>query len=173
MLCFTCIVGWFSYTCIYFKFFSHLGYYRILSRVPCVISQNFETKCLLLVTYDCVCVLVAQLCPAICFPTDYSLPGSSVHRILQTRILEWVALWHMGSSWTRYQTHVPCIGRQILNHWTTREVPYDSLKQVVTPMKNKQKGGNYVWKSATEIEERKVNKGRWRISSTRWSIHRK
>ena len=21
------------------------------------------------------------------------------------------------------QTHVPCIGRQILNHWTTREVP--------------------------------------------------
>ena len=28
----------------------------------------------------------------------------------------------MESSWTRYQTHVPCIGRQILNHSTTREV---------------------------------------------------
>ena len=28
----------------------------------------------------------------------------------------------MGSSWTRNQTHVPCIGRQILNHWTIREV---------------------------------------------------
>ena len=26
-----------------------------------------------------------------------------------------VALWHVGSSWTRAQTHVPCIGRQILN----------------------------------------------------------
>ena len=28
----------------------------------------------------------------------------------------------MGSSWIRGQTHVPCFGRQILNHWTTREV---------------------------------------------------
>ena len=27
----------------------------------------------------------------------------------------------MESSWTRNWTHVPCIGRQILNHWTTRE----------------------------------------------------
>ena len=26
------------------------------------------------------------------------------------------------SSWTRDGTHVPCTGRQILNHWTTREV---------------------------------------------------
>ena len=33
-----------------------------------------------------------------------------------------VALWHAGSSCTRYGTHVPRIGRQILNHWTTREV---------------------------------------------------
>ena len=29
----------------------------------------------------------------------------------------------MGSSWTRDQTQVPCIGRRILNHWTTREAP--------------------------------------------------
>ena len=29
----------------------------------------------------------------------------------------------MGSSQTRDQTRVPCIGRQILNHWTIREVP--------------------------------------------------
>ena len=26
------------------------------------------------------------------------------------------------SSWTRDQTHVTCIGRRILNHWTPREV---------------------------------------------------
>ena len=32
------------------------------------------------------------------------------------------ALWHVGSSQTRDQTHVPCIDRQILNHWPTREV---------------------------------------------------
>ena len=29
---------------------------------------------------------------------------------------------HVGSSWTRYQTHVPCMGRGIPNHWTMREV---------------------------------------------------
>ena len=34
-----------------------------------------------------------------------------------------VAPWHVGSSWTRNQTCVPCMGRQILNHWTIREVP--------------------------------------------------
>ena len=34
-----------------------------------------------------------------------------------------VAPWHVGSSWTRARTHVPCISRQILNHCTTREVP--------------------------------------------------
>ena len=31
-------------------------------------------------------------------------------------------MWHRGSSWTRDRTYVPSIGRQILNHWTTREV---------------------------------------------------
>ena len=34
-----------------------------------------------------------------------------------------VAPWHVGSSQTRAQTHVLCIGRRILNHCTTREVP--------------------------------------------------
>ena len=33
-----------------------------------------------------------------------------------------VALWYVESSWTRDGTHVSCIGRWILNHWTTREV---------------------------------------------------
>ena len=30
--------------------------------------------------------------------------------------------WHVGSSQSRDWTHVPCVGRWILNHWTTREV---------------------------------------------------
>ena len=33
---------------------------------------------------------VAQSCPTLCDPMDCSLPGSSVHGILQARILEWV-----------------------------------------------------------------------------------
>ena len=34
-----------------------------------------------------------------------------------------VTPWHVGSSQTRARTHVPCISRQILNHWATREAP--------------------------------------------------
>ena len=37
-------------------------------------------------------VLVAQLCPTLCDPMDCSPPGSSVHGILQARILEWIAI---------------------------------------------------------------------------------
>ena len=37
-------------------------------------------------------VLVAQLCLTLCYHRDCSPPGSSVHGILQTRILEWVAI---------------------------------------------------------------------------------
>ena len=39
-----------------------------------------------------VVVLVAQSCPTFCSPIDCSLPGSSVHGILQIRILEWIAI---------------------------------------------------------------------------------
>ena len=39
-----------------------------------------------------------------------------------------VAPWHVGSSQTRDHTHVPCIGRQILNHWTTREAQKGQFK---------------------------------------------
>ena len=39
----------------------------------------------------CVCV-VAKSCPTLCDPRDCSLPGSPIHRILQARILEWVAI---------------------------------------------------------------------------------
>ena len=46
--------------------------------------------------------LVAQLCPSLCDPMDCILPGSSVHGILQARILEWVAiLFSRGSSQPR------------------------------------------------------------------------
>ena len=37
-------------------------------------------------------VLVAQLCPTLCDPIHCSLPGSSVHGILQAIIVEWVAI---------------------------------------------------------------------------------
>ena len=51
--------------------------------------------------------LVTQLCPALCDPTDCSLPGYSVHGISQARILEWVTMpSSRGSSHPRDQTQV-------------------------------------------------------------------
>ena len=41
-------------------------------------------------------VLVAQSCLTLCDPQDSSPPGSSVHGILQARILEWVAISSPG-----------------------------------------------------------------------------
>ena len=40
----------------------------------------------------CVCVLVALSCPTLWDSVNCSPPGSSVHGILQARILEWVAI---------------------------------------------------------------------------------
>ena len=50
---------------------------------------------------------VAQSCLTLCNPMDYSLSGSSVHGILQARMLEWVAIsYSMGLSQSRDQTHI-------------------------------------------------------------------
>ena len=71
--------------------------------------------------HTCACMLRhlihVQLCEN---PMDCSPPGSSVHGILQVRILEWVAmLSSRGSSWPRDWTcacvsHISCIGRRVL-----------------------------------------------------------
>ena len=59
---------------------------------------------------------VTQSCLTLCDPVDCSPPGSSVHGILQARILKWVAMSSSkGSSRLRDQTHVSCTGRQILS----------------------------------------------------------
>ena len=56
-------------------------------------------------------------------PIDCSLPGSSVHGILQARILEWFAIsFSRGSSGPRNQTRVSCIVSRVFTDWTTREV---------------------------------------------------
>ena len=50
--------------------------------------------------YVCMCAKLLQSCPTLCDPMDCGLPGSSVHGILQARILEWVAVpFSRGSFW--------------------------------------------------------------------------
>ena len=60
----------------------------------------------------CACVLSHQLCLTVCNSMDFSLPSSSVHGILQARILEWLSS-SRGYSWPRDQTCVSCITGRI------------------------------------------------------------
>ena len=66
----------------------------------------------------CVFAKLLQLCLTLFDHMDYNPPGSSVHEVLQARILEWVAISSSrGSSRPGDRTHISyvfCIGRQIL-----------------------------------------------------------
>ena len=65
---------------------------------------------------------VAQSCPTLCNPTDCSLPSSSVHRIFQARVLEWVAIsFSRESSRPRDHTCVAGLAGGFLHHCTTWE----------------------------------------------------
>ena len=64
---------------------------------------------------------VTQLYLALCDPMDHSPPGSSVYRISQARILEWVAiLFSRLSPPTRDWTQVSCSTGRVFTIWTTR-----------------------------------------------------
>ena len=52
-----------------------------------------------IVTKTIWCVSVTQSCPTLCNPMDCSLSASSVHGILQARILEWVAISFSKTIW--------------------------------------------------------------------------
>ena len=70
--------------------------------------------------HTCVCVLSRFSCVRLCDPMGYGSPGSSVHRILQARILEWVAMSSSrGSSPSRDQT---CVSLCLL-HWQACSLP--------------------------------------------------
>ena len=79
----------------------------------------------------CACVLSCSVMSTLCSPTDYNLPGSSVHRISQARILEQVAIsFSRGSSQPEDRTQVSCVsctGRWILYLQCCLGSPYMSL----------------------------------------------
>ena len=70
--------------------------------------------------YKWVLAKLPQSCRTLRDPMEYNLPSSSVHGILQARILEWVAIpSNRRSSQPKDRTHisyVSCIGRQVLYH---------------------------------------------------------
>ena len=76
-------------------------------------------------------VKVIQLCSTLFDPMDCSLPGSSVHEILQAGILEWVAIpFSRGSSQPRDQTMVSSIADGFLTELLRK------LEHIFCPIQN-------------------------------------
>ena len=85
----------------------------------------------------CVCVCVrARSCLTLPDPMNCSAPGSTVHGVVQARILEWVAISSSrGSSKPRDQTRISfisCVGRWILYHCATWEALVIVTKSCLT-----------------------------------------
>ena len=74
-----------------------------------------------------VCAKSLESCLTLCNPMHCCLPGSSVHGVLQARILAWLVLsFSRESSQPRDRTqvsYISCIGRWVLYHYTTWEAP--------------------------------------------------
>ena len=71
-------------------------------------------------THTHICLTQSRL--TLCHPMDCSLPGSSVHGILQTRLLGWVTMpSSRGPSWSRDWTQVSRITGRFFTIWATRD----------------------------------------------------
>ena len=96
-------------------FFSFLSFFLFTSDSNINIKEKKESE-------------VSQSCLTLCGPMDCSPPGSSVHGILQARILEWVAIpFSRASSQPRDPTWVTCIAGRFFTIWATREVSFEEL----------------------------------------------
>ena len=86
-----------------------------------IITKNTISKLRIICTLGLyVCAESLQSCLTLCNPIDCSLPGSSVHGILQARTLEWVAMpSSRGSSWPRDWTCISCISCIASRFFTT------------------------------------------------------
>ena len=80
----------------------------------------------------CMYAQLFHLCPTLCDPMDCSPPSSSVHGILQARILEWVALpFSRGSCWPRYWTGASCVADGFLTDWVTRTALWQFCQVII------------------------------------------
>ena len=74
------------------------------------IPQCYKLNCVCVCVRVCMCMhSVAECCPTLCNPVDCGLSGSSVHEILQSRILEWAALSYSRGSNKYRQFQASCV----------------------------------------------------------------
>ena len=93
----------------------------------CLVERDFPL-CILdisLLSDICVCISHSVMSNSL-RPMHWSLPGSSVHGILQARTLEWLAIpFFRESSQARDRTQVSCIAGTCFTSWATREALSD------------------------------------------------
>ena len=119
--------------------------------------------------------MVTALCLTLCDPLDCSPLGSSIHRISQARILEWVALpFSRGSSWLRYRICIPALagrfsttvpsGKLTLEEGETQRQKYRSMEQ------NRKSRDKSTWKRL-KVGAEGENRGwdGWMASLTQWT----
>ena len=123
---------------------TNVPFYRVFGMLIYMFWWSYFWEAVVVISCVCVCVYARmcmhgkslQLCLTLWDPMDCSLPGSSVQGILQTKILEWVAVpSSKGSFWPRAWTcisYVPCIDRQILYH----SAIWEAHVHVYTPYKS-------------------------------------
>ena len=87
---------------------------------------------------------------------DCSPPGSSVHRILQARILEWVAIsLSRASSQPKNRTQVSCIAGRFFYQLNRKGSKWRQLKDIFIKQ---------------ELEKDPQKTGTWKLSPTNWGI---
>ena len=102
-------------------------------------------------------VFVTQSCPTLCISIDCSPPGSTVHRILQARILEWVAIpFYRGSSQTRDWTWVSCLGRRIF-YYLSHQGCHNGVNSAKTLETMKTPNTFLVWKTRLGVRRPGLN----------------
>ena len=80
-------------------------------------------------------VLVTQLSPTLCNPTDCNPPCSSVLGISQAQILEWIDIpFSRGFFQLRDWTQVSCIACKFFTIWATREAIYSAKQKQSYPV---------------------------------------
>ena len=86
-----------------------------------IIKSKYEQKHTFHMAGSCVCELLSRV--QLCNPMDYSPPGSSIQRILQASIMEWVAiLFFRVCSPPRDWTQVSHIAGRFFTIWATRHL---------------------------------------------------
>ena len=76
-----------------------------------------------------MCAKLLQSCLTLCNPMDYNLPGSSVHGILQARILEWIAV---PSSRGSYQPGMELVSPALAGRFFTTSPTWKAYVHIYT-----------------------------------------